>query len=193
MGIKMIDIIIDVIDDDIEALKRTISSICVQQNAADVFIHINKNVDKKVIEHFSNFAKINITLNDLSTVTGDYVMYFNSGDVFANSNCLSMLYKYKENDIIIGGYAIIRRKNKFKEKYEDKYNFYGKLFKTDIIKLNKLNIFDKAEVSKLACLYTKKIFYLKQLIYLKSNSKCKRNKQKIKNKLFSSILKGIHK
>ena len=116
----MIDIIIRVVNEDVEALKRTISSICVQQEAPEIFIHINKEIDNGIIEYFSKFIKIEINLSDMSLLTGKYRVYLNSGDVFIGPNCLSELVKNKEKEARGEKYEILDENNEFKILYKNK-------------------------------------------------------------------------
>lgn len=143
----MVDIIV-LMNNDIKSLINTLGSISFQNNK-DYKVIIVNNTDIDLDNKFDMFNDLNISIvksnnkDNLKNIginnsNSKYILFINSGDLFYNcfsiSNILVDIDKY---DIITGKIAI-SYDNKV-DYYDDINRYtYGKIYKRDFIKKNKL-------------------------------------------------------
>lgn len=184
----MIDIII-LANSLYKEVERTINSILYQymDNKKYNIIIMNYGTKdyKDTISYFSKVIKLKeLKINKkldvclakqyaLDKTNGEYVIFFNAGDVFSNPFGLELLYEniYKEKlDAVFSSY-IREFDGKYKTIYEDKLFSYGKIYKRSFIKKNNI-CFINSDINNSLCfnrlflLKSNKIKFLKESAYM---------------------------
>ena len=176
----MIDIVIFI--KDINDIDKTLISICMQEIKDKInVIIINSGLNNNLYNKLNIFKEeLNIKVvsndNDLDILSGKYIMFIDSGNIFYNAFSVQYLYYtiLENNADLICGMVHEKRRNKTIITNGNENYLYGKIYNKDFlnkhnIKVDYTSLNNNSYFNKLVLSYNPKMYYIEEDICILEN------------------------